>query len=97
MIGLKETAIAVGFFTLGLTAAQMTKQAQAHGSALTRLDMQQALREALRNQPKQPLSAAELRQAIKQGINGCRFKGQNSAKETTETADSVDFQGQLAC
>lgn len=97
MIGYKEITIAAGFFALGLSAAQITQQAQAHGSALTRLDMQQAVREALRNQPKPPLSAADLRQAVKQALNGCRFKGQNTVKDTADAADSVDFQGRLAC
>lgn len=97
MIGMKETTIAVCFFALGLAASNVPPGAQAHGPNLTRFDIQQAMREAMRTQKQPSLSRTDIAQAVRGGVNGCRFKGQNTDQDTAEEADATDFQGQIAC
>lgn len=75
--------------------AEWVKPASAYGSrGLTRQDVTQAVRDALREVDF--VSRAEVRQAVAETLRGCTVKGQrrNPAKGDT---DQTDFTAYLSC
>lgn len=85
------------WMALGALIAQLGTQALAHGNFLTRLDVQQAMREVMRTRPDTGPSQADIQQAVRQALTRCRFKGQRTRKDKTSPEDETDFQGQIIC
>lgn len=81
----------------GAIAAQLGSQALAHGNFLTRLDVQQAMREVMRARKDTGPTQSEIQQAVRQALTRCRFIGQRIEQGETAADDETDFQGQLIC